>query len=157
MERNRRLCSGRMSEIFGDKTLQLDKFALSIGYREVSEKTWESLKDQDKKLLQAYADGVNDYLEGVGMFQEDRTASLLPPEFGVFGIKEVDPWTPVDSLVLLRMINLFLSYNWSMDMIRDVFMGLENGKIKDLHEELMVFTSEHAFVNGTILDEDDLK
>ena len=40
MEKSRRLASGRLSEILGEKALGLDKFALIIGYRRIAEKTW---------------------------------------------------------------------------------------------------------------------
>jgi acyl-homoserine lactone acylase PvdQ len=60
-------------------------------------------------MLWAYSNGVNDFLTGVG----GQTAYLLPPEFLVLGHTSVDPWHPVDSLTLLRLINFHLSYNWS--------------------------------------------
>ena len=33
MEKSRRMASGRLSEIFGEKSLEVDKFSLTIGYR----------------------------------------------------------------------------------------------------------------------------
>ena len=40
-----------------------------------------------EKHLQAYADGVNDFLAGVGYFNDEIIAFYLPVEFHVMGIK----------------------------------------------------------------------
>jgi len=71
------------------------------------------LNEEHRSLLQAYADGVNDYISGIKWFSADQTAVTLPPEFHLLGIKKIDPWTPVDSLALMRLVNFHLSYNWS--------------------------------------------
>jgi len=70
------------------------------------------LDEKTKKLLQAYADGVNDFIKGVGYFHDEISAFYLPPEFLAFGIK-AEPWHPIDSLALMKLINFHLSYNWS--------------------------------------------
>ena len=160
MEKQRRLVSGRLSEIFGEKSLYLDQFALIVGYRRVAEETWNSpklLDEKSRRILQAYADGVNDFLNGIGYFHDEITAFYLPPEFLAFGITKVDPWHPIDSLALMRLINFHLSYNWSQDLLRDIFSNLENGELKDLVEELVPYNSEFAFNLKSVLDEDDMR
>lgn len=162
MEKQRRLVSGTLSEIFGEKALNLDKFSLSVGYRKVAQQTWESdqLKDHQKQVLQAYADGVNDFLEGIGYFHDEITAFYYPPEFYALGIaneKRVEPWHPVDSLALLRLMNFHLSHNWIHDLLRDIIANLEKGELKDLAEEMISFSDKHSFNLTTILDEDDMK
>ena len=57
----------------------------------------------------------------------------------------------------MRLINFHLSYNWSQDLLRDIFSNLENGELKDLVEELVPFNSEFAFNFKSVLDEDDMK
>jgi acyl-homoserine lactone acylase PvdQ len=42
MERSRRFTAGRLSEALGAKALNIDKFALSIGFRRVAEETWNT-------------------------------------------------------------------------------------------------------------------
>lgn len=116
MEKSRRLASGRLSEILGEKALGLDKFALIIGYKRIAEKTWNEpglIDEYTKNILQSYSDGVNDFLEGVGYFRDEITAFYLPPEFIALGIKQVEPWHPIDSLALLRLVNFHLTQNWS--------------------------------------------
>jgi penicillin amidase len=41
MEKSRRMVSGRLSEIFGEKTIGMDKFALTVGYLKIATETWE--------------------------------------------------------------------------------------------------------------------
>lgn len=57
----------------------------------------------------------------------------------------------------MRLINFHLSYNWSVDLLRDIFGGLENGELKDLVEEIAPFTSEFSHNLTTVLDADDMK
>jgi len=58
------LTAGRLTELFGEKALDMDKFSLSIGYRKVAKETWDSdlLNDEHRQFLQSYADGVNDFI-----------------------------------------------------------------------------------------------
>jgi len=129
MEKARRMGSGTLSEMFGKKTLNIDKFSLSLGYRRVSQELWDDPNGLDaysRELLQAYADGVNDYIEGVGILTEDSTGNLLPPEFYALGIhKNVNAWTPVDSLVMMKILNFHLTGNWNHDLLRDILSKIE--------------------------------
>ena len=160
MYKQRALAAGRLSEIFGEKAINMDKFSLAIGYRKVAEQTWNDpgeLGEEHRGNLQAYADGVNDYLDGVGFFNEEATAYILPPEFLALGITSVEPWHPIDSLSLLRLMNFHLSYNWSQDLLRDIFENLEDGELKDMVEELVPFNQENSFNMKPVLDEEDMK
>ena len=40
----------------------------------------------EQDMLQAYSDGINDFVQGVDFFSPTATAKLLPLEFYVFGI-----------------------------------------------------------------------
>jgi len=142
MEKHRRIVKGQLSEIFGRKALFLDKFYLTVGLYRAAELTWnnegeEALSDEDKKILQAYADGVNDYLDGVGMLKlNGKTDTLLPPEFLAVGLNQIDPWTPTDSIALLRFANLGFTRNWSQELLRKIIGEVDNGSLKDLVDEI---------------------
>lgn len=45
------MVQGRMSEIYGRRALDLDKFSLSIGYKKTALRTWDVLNDDSKRLL----------------------------------------------------------------------------------------------------------
>lgn len=122
MEKQRKLTHGRLSEMFGEKALNMDKFSLSVGYLRVARETWETeglISDQHKGYLQAYADGVNDYLEGVGYFNEDLTGFFYPPEYKALKVP-IEPWHPIDTLCILRMLNFHMTQNWSLDLLRSI-------------------------------------
>lgn len=56
MEKQRRLCQGRLSEVLGKKALFIDKFYLTVGLQRAAELTWENqgeaaLSDENRDLL----------------------------------------------------------------------------------------------------------
>ena len=64
MEVLRRIGTGRLSEVFGSTMLKTDKFFLSLGIDEATNKTVSQL-DQDSPsvmLSQAYLDGINQFV-----------------------------------------------------------------------------------------------
>ena len=94
MEKHRRLGYGRLSEVFGRDALFLDKYFLTLGLHRQAQATWDltegdsALTQYEKDIYQAYADGVNDFLNGVGLLKGSarRTGYLMPPEFILLGI-----------------------------------------------------------------------
>lgn len=65
MELLRRIAAGRLSELFGEKTVEVDMFFKSLGIEEAAEKTLDKLaKDSEYyQLSQAYLGGVNQFIE----------------------------------------------------------------------------------------------
>lgn len=80
MELLRRAGSGGLSEIFGELTLETDKFFLSLGIDEHNEKALANLdKNQPSVILaQAYLDGINQFIE----------KGPTPVEFYLTGLKK---------------------------------------------------------------------
>jgi len=112
MEATRRVFSGTASELFGEKALSIDKFTRTLGYKRLAEATYKTLSEEEKNILQAYADGVNAFIDNIGA--EDASAKTLPPEFHIFGVKgdKLKPWHPIDTLALSRLISLHLTWNF---------------------------------------------
>ena len=84
MERLRRTTQGKLSEIMGDKTIGIDKFFRTIGLHRSAKASTINMDAESLKMLQAYADGVNDYVKNIG----GTSGLLFPPEFLLLGIKE---------------------------------------------------------------------
>lgn len=65
MEILRRIAPGRLSEMFGEKTVKNDKFFAGLGIEEYSKKTVENLDKNDRsyKMSMAYLDGINQFIE----------------------------------------------------------------------------------------------
>ena len=41
MEKMRRLTQGRLAEVMGEKAINLDKFALTVGHHKAAKLTWQ--------------------------------------------------------------------------------------------------------------------
>ncbi|WP_269460019.1 penicillin acylase family protein [Polynucleobacter necessarius] len=55
MEINRRLASGRLSEILGEDTVSIDRFIRTLGIKRAAEHQFDRYPVSAKRLLQAYA------------------------------------------------------------------------------------------------------
>ena len=109
MEVTRRVGQGRVSEILGADFLNADKFIRTLGFYREAEASFSALSPWAQKRLQAYADGVNAFLESHG--------SALPPEFLIVGDRP-EPWKPADSLVFAKLESYELSHNYDIEALR---------------------------------------
>ena len=109
MEINRRVGQGRLAEILGPDFVKVDRFTRTLDFYRSAEKSFGALSPWAQKRLQAYADGVNAFLE--------THASALPPEFLLAGIRP-EPWKPADSLVWGKLMALQLSHNYELEGLR---------------------------------------
>jgi penicillin amidase len=109
MEQMRRVGSGRLSELFGEATLPLDRFRRTLGLERLAEQTLSRLDPTMRAELDAYTAGVNAYLK--------RHRGAWPPEFTLLGIAPA-PWRPVDSLLWGELMGLQLSGNWHSELLR---------------------------------------
>lgn len=109
MEMNRRIGSGRVSEVLGEAGLGLDRFFRTLGFTHRARSALAALPDETVIALNSYADGVNAFL--------DSHRGALPPEFVLTGVTP-EPWTPIDSLVWQKMMWLDLSGNARHEVAR---------------------------------------
>lgn len=65
MEFYRRVGAGRLSEVAGNATLNIDRYFRMLGLRRVAQRTIERrlLSAQTMAIIQAFCDGVNDFVE----------------------------------------------------------------------------------------------
>lgn len=108
MDLTRRTASGRLSEIAGASTLRIDRTMRTLGLRRAAEAEWATTDPETRALLEAYARGVNAWI--------DRRGRFAAPELIPFGAPE--PWTPVDSLAWGKVMALYLSTNWRQEIAR---------------------------------------
>jgi penicillin amidase len=109
MDFMRRTGAGRLSEVAGPATLRLDHFMRALGLYRVAEANLDQLSPPARDLADAYAAGVNAFIEAPG--------GPWPPEFYLLGYRP-EPWRPADSLVWGRLMALQLSGNWSVELLR---------------------------------------
>src|SRR5437016_11160618 len=89
MEFNRRIGSGRLSEIFGKIALEADRFARRVGMHRSAAAAAAQLPEHSRRILEAYATGVNAFIE--------RHSNNLPIEFTLLRFNP-GPWQIADSI-----------------------------------------------------------
>lgn len=62
MEIMRRAGEGRLSELFGSKTIGYDIFLRTVGFKTTSINIWNAMSEKTKQALRAYCKGVNSYI-----------------------------------------------------------------------------------------------
>jgi penicillin amidase len=114
MEFWRRIGSGRLSEVLGEATLEQDKFIRTVGWHRTAAQELERMGEADRAVLDAYAAGVNAYLE--------RSAGKLGLEFTILGLTGADyqpePWTPLNTLTWAKVMAWDLGGNRSDELVR---------------------------------------
>lgn len=101
MEFQRRTGAGRLSEIFGETTLETDRYLRHFGFYDSTVAAYNDLEPATKKALDSYTVGVNAYIQ-------DRSPGQLGLEFALLGVQgteiEIEPWTPIDSMIWAYMM-----------------------------------------------------
>ena len=109
MDVQRRIGSGRISELIGERSLPFDQLMRTLGLRRRAEAAVAELPPVVRGRLDAYVRGVNAWI--------DNAPSPLPPEFVVGGY-EPEAWSPTDTLVLGQLMALRLSGNYRDEVMR---------------------------------------
>lgn len=95
MDVMRRFGSGELSEILGPETLKIDREQRILGLRAAAKKSILMASPRDTSYFEAYARGVNAFLES----HQDR----LSLEFRILHYRP-KPWTPEDSIVIANQM-----------------------------------------------------
>ncbi len=109
MEVNRRTANGALSEIFGEIALETDRASRTFGFARLGQTDWENSDDNLRTAMQAYAEGVNAFLQHPDCY--------LPVEFSLLRYQP-EPWRPEDSLAFSRVMIWQLSHAWHGEIIR---------------------------------------
>lgn len=129
MELARRTARGELSEIFGSLALEQDKIHRTYGFARIAEAEVAAIPATERALLEAYASGVNAYIDS-------RDAKSLPPEFQILQLKPAH-WTPADSVLVLKLFYEVLTDPWQTDIMRAALNSLPAAK----RDALLVETS----------------
>jgi penicillin amidase len=100
----RRTAQGRLSEIFGARTLRTDELLRRLDIYALSQASVEALDAQTRAALDAYARGVNAWITTVDAHALGRGA----PEFFLFP-GEIGLWQAADSIAIVKLMALQLS------------------------------------------------
>jgi len=108
MEIMRRGAEGRLAEWAGPGLLRSDRFIRTLGLARRARADLAKLPAETRDALDAYAAGVNAWIEAHGRF--------AAPEFLLLGTPE--PWRPEHSLLWGKVMGLWLSGNWRIELDR---------------------------------------
>ncbi|GAB4308015.1 MAG: penicillin acylase family protein [Myxococcota bacterium] len=143
----RRATSGNLSEIFGDRPVDykplttlfkdrsivdLDYFIRCFGLRRAAARSLARLSAEAFDALTAFSDGVN------ACINYER----LPPEFMLLKYTP-EPWSPQDSLTILRGVGLELNISWRTVLVNQLLLEKFHDQA-DLREILPTYTNSDA-------------
>jgi penicillin amidase len=134
MEVWRRIGAGRLSELFGDASLDNDRFIRTLGWRHAAEADLAVVSDEGKVALEGYARGVNAWLDQHGDLPLPFVIAGLQGAGGGLGGFHPEPWTPLDTLTWQKVQAWSLGGNYGDELVRAIMLkrGLSEAQIAEL-------------------------
>ncbi|MFV2035527.1 MAG: penicillin acylase family protein, partial [Halocynthiibacter sp.] len=113
MEILRRTAQGRLSEVFGERTVAIDELLRRLDLYNLAQQSVAAQDEATLDALDAYSAGVNAWLQTVNAGAFGRGA----PEFFLFPA-EIAPWQPADSIAIIKLMALRLSSQLEGEVLR---------------------------------------
>ncbi len=109
----RRTVQGRLSEIFGPRTVDTDTLLRRLDLYTLAASSVEAQDPATRDALDAYAAGVNARIEEIN----ERSLGRGAPEFFLFNAP-IAPWQPADSIAIIKLLSLQLSGHLNEEVLR---------------------------------------
>lgn len=109
MELMRRYVNGRLAEIVGEAAVRSDRMVRELRFPQTLEALHGALGSESRALLEAYAQGVNAWLEERG--------GDLPPDVRLLRVRPA-PWSARDSLCVQMLMSQMLSHSVARELVR---------------------------------------
>jgi penicillin amidase len=130
MDLIRRFSVGRLSEIFGPVAIETDKLFRALRITEKSEMVLEKTDPEIIRQMEAFTDGVNQYI--------DANQKKLPFEFAVLGYKP-DRWEIIHSYNLIGYMSWMLQQGWYAEpFLLKIRKTVGDEKFNDLFPDLSI-------------------
>ncbi|MEP5374405.1 MAG: penicillin acylase family protein, partial [Hyphomicrobiales bacterium] len=124
----RRTAQGRLSELFGPRTVNIDSLMRRLDIYPLSVKSVDAQDPETLAALDAYSAGVNAWLNTVNQEALGRGA----PELFLFS-NEIAPWQPADSIAVMKLMSLQLSGHLEEEIIRArASLALQDDRVNDI-------------------------
>ena len=134
MDLMRRATTGRLAEIFGDDLLKTDQLMRSL---RITEKSKLILSKSDENIIkagEAFADGVNQFIE--------KNKNKLPPEFAILGY-EPEKWQVFHSVNLVGYMAWDLTIPWNTEyLLYKLSKKVSPDKFKEMVPNLLLHETE---------------
>ncbi|HUF39770.1 MAG TPA: penicillin acylase family protein [Anaerolineales bacterium] len=111
---------GRLSELLGSSTVEVDKYLQTLGWERVAQQEYVLLDSASKAILQAFTDGINAYLEGrdgAELSYEYVFLNLVNPGY------EPAPWQPHETLAWGKAMAWDLRGNMDTEIDRALLLA----------------------------------
>lgn len=134
MDVRRRVAEGTLAEFIGGRSgaVSSDVFARTVGFGRLAEAELPLLDDETRAALDAYAQGVNDYVS-------PRSPSELSLNYTLLGgggdLPKIEAWTAVDSLAVLK----YLAWELSANVQDEIGRSLAYGSIGDADRVAQIY------------------
>jgi len=146
MDFNRRVGRGRLSEIFGEKSLPIDSFIRSIGLNEMSLRFQNDIIESNF----AHINEIGSYIDGINYFANNF---ILPIEYQMMNVKW-DDWVLADTIGIFNIMTLTLNHDWNMEIW---YKMLEENIGKEFADLVFNFRDiNYPFWNETIVNDEEL-
>ena len=109
MDLLRHKAHGHLSSWEGERGLESDLISRAFNISQLARADLVAQNPTELSYLQSFADGVNAYI---------AEKAPLPVEFSLLGLEEVQTWSPLDSLALVRYHSVLLSELWELELTR---------------------------------------
>jgi penicillin G amidase len=120
----RRAGEGRLSEVLGKNALPFDNMFRTVGISRNIKKNLSRYKSDVMKILQAYSNGVNAFL--------DERKGNYGIEFDVLGYQP-EKWKPLHSLIVIKMMAWELNISWWTDIsFTELIQKLGKEKVSEI-------------------------
>ena len=130
MDLLRRVASGRLSEMFGEDMVGADQLFRALRIEEKSKLILTRSEPEIKACIDAFSEGVNQYLED--------NAKKLPFEFAVLGYKP-DPWKPIHSVNLIGYMSWSSSSAWGNEpALYKIARMVDSARIQELIPDISI-------------------
>ena len=127
----RRTVQGRLSEVFGERTLRTDELMRRLALYDLARASVEAQDAPTRAMLDAYSAGVNAWLAQVNEGALGRGA----PEQFLFDAP-IAPWRPADSLAIQKLLGVQLSSHLEAEVLSArLSLLLPPERVADLVEE----------------------
>ncbi len=129
MELQTHAAAGRVSEIIGERTLELDRYTRRRGMVQAAETCYQRMIEDpvSKKILEAYSDGINAYISSL-------TPATYPIEYKLLDYTP-EPWKPIKTAFLLKQMATTLA------------TGHDEGRMTNVLETFGYETVKNLFPN----------
>ena len=108
----RRTAQGRLSEVFGERTLTIDELMRRLDLAGLAAASLDAQDPETVAMLEAYSAGVNAWLGRVN----DGALGRGAPELFLFDAP-IAPWRPADSLAVMKLMGVQLSSHLQAEVL----------------------------------------